>query len=119
MSSSLPAQTSRPVTAWSSGDGVGSPLGWLWTRTTAAARPWSTLRNTSRGMTGIQHAARDRQVAVQAVLRVEPADAGPVYQRTAVKTETAIGLVRGRAPGSVGTRPPMHQCLAIHAHNGL
>jgi hypothetical protein len=56
---------------------------------------------------------------VQAVLRVEPADAGPVYQRTAVKTETAIGLVRGRAPGSVGTRPPMHQCLAIHAHNGL
>src|SRR5678816_3755786 len=49
MSSNRPAATSCSVTARSSGDGAGSPLGWLCTKITAAARSAIASRNTSRG----------------------------------------------------------------------
>src|SRR5207247_9938026 len=46
-----PASTSCRVTARSSADGVGSPLGWLWTTMMPAAASAIAARNTSRGCT--------------------------------------------------------------------
>ena len=48
-----PAARRRAVRVTSSGDGVGSPLGWLWTRITDAAASGSRIaaRKTSRGWT--------------------------------------------------------------------
>ena len=45
--------TRRAVRARSSGEGAGSPLGWLWPQTTAAARSRTAALNTSRGSTAV------------------------------------------------------------------
>src|SRR5207249_10935251 len=50
-SSTRPASTSCLVTARSSAEGVGSPLGWLWTTMIPAAASAIAARNTSRGWT--------------------------------------------------------------------
>src|SRR2546429_1455266 len=50
-SSNRPASTSCPVTARSSAEGVGSPLGWLCTTMMPAAASAIAARNTSRGCT--------------------------------------------------------------------
>ena len=51
--SSVPADTSRRVRARSSAEGSGSPEGWLWKRTSAAARVTAS-RKTSRGWTRLE-----------------------------------------------------------------
>ena len=47
----VPASISRAVSARSSGLGAGSPDGWLWKSTMAAADAAAASRNTSRGCT--------------------------------------------------------------------
>src|SRR5207244_12989676 len=51
MPTSSPAWRRRWVMAQSSADGVGSPLGWLWTRMSAAAAARMAGAKTSRGWT--------------------------------------------------------------------
>ena len=48
---SEPAAASRRVSARSSAEGSGSPEGWLWKRTSAAARETTASWKTSRGWT--------------------------------------------------------------------
>ena len=50
----VPAAANRPVSSLSSGLGEGSPDGWLWKTTIAAAPPRAASRNTSRGWTTVE-----------------------------------------------------------------
>ena len=64
------------MTSTSSGDGVGSPDGWLCVATMAAAFASSAALNTSRGLTsdGIERAAADLVVRDHAILRRQAQD---------------------------------------------
>ena len=117
--SSLPAPTSRAVTASSSALGVGSPLGWLWVTMIAATcaliEPWSTERNTSECTNvpqsgGVSDGLRRQKFPGQWVTRTridhsEPICC-PVTARGAHRTTVSASLHRATRPETAGSSHP-------------
>ena len=107
MSSSRPAASASAVRCRSSGDGVGSPDGWLWTRMTPAALSRTASRNSSPTRTSDDaHVALvDRRHAQDVVLRVEQDDPQLLALEAAHLEDQPVGDVARTADRPAARRP--------------
>ena len=89
---STPAAISRRVSAMSSSLGSGSPDGWLWNTTIAAAPAAAASRNTSRGWTMLASSVPTvtHGRAHDAVLRIEQHDAELLDRPVAVERQEQL-----------------------------
>ena len=107
MSSSRPAASASAVRCRSSGDGVGSPDGWLWTRITPAALSRTASRNSSPTRTSddADVALVDGRHAQDVVLRVEHHDPQLLALEAAHLEDQPIGDVVRAADRPARRRP--------------
>ena len=112
MSSRRPAASASAVRWRSSGDGVGSPDGWLWTRITPAALSRTASRNSSPTRTSEARdvALVDGRDPEDVVLRVEHHDPQLLALEAAHLEDQPVGDVvraadRPAAGGPVGEQP--------------
>ena len=113
MSSKRPAATSCSVTARSSAEGAGSPLGWLCTRDDRRRPLGDRLpKHLARMYEGrVQNPACHRDVALQPVLRVEHGDVelldGQVFHpRSEVLDDVSRRLEPGSHPAGLDRHAP-------------
>ena len=113
MPMSEPAAASRRVSARSSADGSGSPEGWLWKRTSAAARETTASWKTSRGWTRLAVRQPTEMTASRfAGGGARRARAGRT-SRPAARRSAAAGS--GRPPRATGARRGRRRAVATRA----
>jgi hypothetical protein len=119
MSSSRPAATSCSVTARSSADGVGSPLGWLCTRMIAAARSAIASEHLARvHQRGVEQPPGDEDVPLQPVLRVEHGDVELLDRQVLEPRRVVLPDVARRADGVPRSPAPPPAAARARAPRG-